>query len=131
MTAGAFPSDTDVLVAGAGPTGLALATSLRQLGADITIIDLGAEIRTDSRAAGVQPRTLQDLDRAKLRPCRQSSCSTDWTANVGMASGTVAAQLLNSGAVVVSASSTRIRPGGPASSTCQCPGAIRAELSGS
>ena len=44
----------------------------------------------------------------------------DWTANVGMASGTVAAQLLNSGAVVVSASSTRIRPAAPASSTSQC-----------
>ncbi|HEX3750507.1 MAG TPA: FAD-dependent monooxygenase [Streptosporangiaceae bacterium] len=63
MTADDFPTSTDVLVVGAGPTGLALATSLRQLGADVTLIDLGTEIRTDSRAAGVQPRTLQDLDR--------------------------------------------------------------------
>jgi 2-polyprenyl-6-methoxyphenol hydroxylase-like FAD-dependent oxidoreductase len=63
VTAGDFPTGTDVLVVGAGPTGLALATSLRRLGADVTIIDLGTEIRTDSRAAGVQPRTLTDLDR--------------------------------------------------------------------
>ncbi|MBV9794148.1 MAG: FAD-dependent monooxygenase [Actinobacteria bacterium] len=58
-----FPATTDVLVVGAGPTGLALATSLCRLGADVTLVDLGTEIRTDSRAAGVQPRTLQDLDR--------------------------------------------------------------------
>jgi 2-polyprenyl-6-methoxyphenol hydroxylase-like FAD-dependent oxidoreductase len=63
VTAATVPASTDVLVVGAGPTGLTLATALRQLGADVTIIDLGTEVRADSRAAGVQPRTLQDLDR--------------------------------------------------------------------
>ncbi len=38
---------------------------------------------------------------------------TDWTANVGTASGTVAAQLLYNGAVAVWTSSTWIRPAVP------------------
>src|SRR6201996_326834 len=59
----ALPSTTDVLVVGGGPTGLALSLALTRLGVDVATIDLADQVRTDSRAAGVQPRTLEDLAR--------------------------------------------------------------------
>jgi 2-polyprenyl-6-methoxyphenol hydroxylase-like FAD-dependent oxidoreductase len=58
-----LPRETDVLVVGAGPTGLTAATALRRLGVDVTLLDAAAGIRTESRAAGVQPRTLEQLAR--------------------------------------------------------------------
>lgn len=58
-----LPRETDVLVVGAGPTGLTAATALRQLGVDVTLLDAATGIRTESRAAGVQPRTLEQLAR--------------------------------------------------------------------
>jgi 2-polyprenyl-6-methoxyphenol hydroxylase-like FAD-dependent oxidoreductase len=50
---------TDVLVAGAGPTGLILALWLTKLGATVRIVDKVAEPGTTSRALGVQARTLE------------------------------------------------------------------------
>ncbi|RKT18292.1 2-polyprenyl-6-methoxyphenol hydroxylase-like FAD-dependent oxidoreductase [Streptomyces sp. 1114.5] len=58
-----LPCQTAVLIVGAGPAGLALAVSLRQLGVDHVLIDRGAGIGPGSRAAAVQPRTLEYLDR--------------------------------------------------------------------
>jgi 2-polyprenyl-6-methoxyphenol hydroxylase-like FAD-dependent oxidoreductase len=50
---------TDVLIIGAGPTGLVLALWLTKLGVKIRIIDKTAEPGTTSRALAVQARTLE------------------------------------------------------------------------
>jgi 2-polyprenyl-6-methoxyphenol hydroxylase-like FAD-dependent oxidoreductase len=50
---------SDVLIAGAGPTGLVLALWLTKLGAKIRIIDETAEPGTTSRALWVHARTLE------------------------------------------------------------------------
>src|ERR1700688_5071819 len=51
--------DTDVLIVGAGPTGLVLALWLARLGVRVTIVDKTAEPGTTSRALAVQARTLE------------------------------------------------------------------------
>ncbi|HEX2693828.1 MAG TPA: FAD-dependent monooxygenase [Gemmatimonadaceae bacterium] len=51
--------DTEVLIAGAGPTGLVLAIWLTRLGVKVRIIDKAAEAGTTSRALAVQARTLE------------------------------------------------------------------------
>src|SRR5205809_1876280 len=52
-------SESDVLVVGAGPTGLVLALSLRRLGIRARIIDKTSQPGTTSRALAVQARTLE------------------------------------------------------------------------
>jgi 2-polyprenyl-6-methoxyphenol hydroxylase-like FAD-dependent oxidoreductase len=59
----ALPTTTDVLIVGAGPAGLALAASLRQLGVDHVLIDRYDEVQPGSKAAAIQPRALEYLDR--------------------------------------------------------------------
>ena len=49
----------DVLIVGAGPTGLVLALWLTKLGVKVRIIDKTAEPGTTSRALAVQARTLE------------------------------------------------------------------------
>lgn len=49
----------DVLIIGAGPTGLVLAVWLTRLGVRVRIVDKTAEPGTTSRALGVQARTLE------------------------------------------------------------------------
>jgi 2-polyprenyl-6-methoxyphenol hydroxylase-like FAD-dependent oxidoreductase len=51
--------DTDVLIIGAGPTGLVLALWLTRLGVRVRIVDKTAEPGTTSRAVAVQARTLE------------------------------------------------------------------------
>ncbi len=51
--------DTDVLIVGAGPTGLVLALLLTRMGVRVRIIDKTAEPWTTSRAVAVQARTLE------------------------------------------------------------------------
>jgi 2-polyprenyl-6-methoxyphenol hydroxylase-like FAD-dependent oxidoreductase len=51
--------DSDVLIIGAGPTGLVLALWLARLGVKVRIIDKTAEPGTTSRALAVQARTLE------------------------------------------------------------------------
>ncbi|MEU4495837.1 FAD-dependent monooxygenase [Streptomyces sp. NPDC023998] len=51
----------DVLVVGAGPTGLALAAQLRAYGARFRIIDRHLDRARESRALAIQPRTLEAL----------------------------------------------------------------------
>jgi 2-polyprenyl-6-methoxyphenol hydroxylase-like FAD-dependent oxidoreductase len=52
----------DVLVVGAGPTGLATACALRQAGVDALAVDRDAAGVNTSRAAVVHARTLEVLD---------------------------------------------------------------------
>lgn len=52
-----------VTIAGAGPTGLALACGLRQFGVDVRIVDAAAGPATTSRALGLQPRGAEVLAR--------------------------------------------------------------------
>ena len=52
-------TDTDVLVVGAGPTGLMLANQLVRRGVRLRIIDRHAGPARESRALGVQARTLE------------------------------------------------------------------------
>jgi 2-polyprenyl-6-methoxyphenol hydroxylase-like FAD-dependent oxidoreductase len=52
-------AETDVLVTGAGPTGLVLGYWLKRLGVRVRIIDKTSEPGTTSRALGVQARTLE------------------------------------------------------------------------
>jgi 2-polyprenyl-6-methoxyphenol hydroxylase-like FAD-dependent oxidoreductase len=52
-------TDCDVLIIGAGPTGLVLALWLAKLGVKVRIIDKTAEPGTTSRALAVQARTLE------------------------------------------------------------------------
>lgn len=57
--------DTDVLIVGAGPTGLTLAVELRRRGVDCRLIERADSSVETSRAISIQPRTLQllgDLD---------------------------------------------------------------------
>ena len=54
--------DTDVLVIGAGPTGLTLAASLVKQGVATTVVDRQAAGANTSRAAAVNARTLEVLD---------------------------------------------------------------------
>jgi 2-polyprenyl-6-methoxyphenol hydroxylase-like FAD-dependent oxidoreductase len=55
-------TDTDVVIAGAGPTGLMLACELRLAGADVTVVERLAERSGESRAGGIHSRTLEVLD---------------------------------------------------------------------
>jgi 2-polyprenyl-6-methoxyphenol hydroxylase-like FAD-dependent oxidoreductase len=61
-----LPARTDVLIVGAGPVGLALACALTQLGVDHVVIDRNEGPQPGSRAAGIQPGTLEYLDRLGL-----------------------------------------------------------------
>src|SRR6201997_2714108 len=58
-----LPTSTDVLIVGAGPAGMTLAISLKQLGVDCVVIDQLPAPPDDTRAAFVQPRTLEYLRR--------------------------------------------------------------------
>ncbi|MBP3037834.1 FAD-dependent monooxygenase [Arthrobacter sp. zg-ZUI100] len=53
--------DVDVLIVGAGPTGLALAAQLASFGTSFRIIDRQLQRPAESRALALQPRTLEAL----------------------------------------------------------------------
>lgn len=61
--ASANPSDTDVLIVGAGPTGLALATMLMRSGVTPVIVDKLTTGQNTSRAAVIHAHTLEVLER--------------------------------------------------------------------
>ncbi|WP_432126523.1 FAD-dependent monooxygenase [Streptomyces sp. bgisy082] len=55
-------TDADVVIAGAGPTGLTLACELRLAGVDVVVVERLAEPSGESRAGGLHSRTLEVLD---------------------------------------------------------------------
>jgi 2-polyprenyl-6-methoxyphenol hydroxylase-like FAD-dependent oxidoreductase len=55
-------AQTDVLIVGAGPTGLTLATALAAQGVATVVVDRQAEGANTSRAAVVHARTLEVLE---------------------------------------------------------------------
>jgi len=61
-------ADTDVLIVGAGPTGLTLATALIAQGVRATVIDRQVEGANTSRAAVVHARTLEVLEPLGVAP---------------------------------------------------------------
>jgi 2-polyprenyl-6-methoxyphenol hydroxylase-like FAD-dependent oxidoreductase len=64
--AGRYPSAVEVLIVGAGPTGLALAVELRAYGVPFRLIDRQPDRVHESRALAIQPRTLEVLARHGL-----------------------------------------------------------------
>ena len=65
-----LPTRTDVLIVGAGPTGLALAIALQQAGVDHLLIDRLPEGQNTSRAAVIHAHTLDMLAPARRRRAR-------------------------------------------------------------
>lgn len=60
IVGGMNETETHVLIAGAGPTGLTLACDLARRGVDFRIVE--REPRSGSRGKGLQPRTLEVFD---------------------------------------------------------------------
>ncbi|MFJ9721247.1 FAD-dependent monooxygenase [Streptomyces sp. NPDC101209] len=58
--------DTDVIVVGAGPTGLMLAGELRLNGVSVTVLDKLAEPIRQSRALGFSARTIEEFAQRNL-----------------------------------------------------------------
>ncbi|GAA3072063.1 FAD-dependent monooxygenase [Pseudonocardia yunnanensis] len=54
--------DTQVLIAGAGPTGLTLAIELARRGVGVRVLERAATAAVGSRGDGLQPRTLEVFD---------------------------------------------------------------------
>ncbi|MFE7073229.1 FAD-dependent oxidoreductase [Streptomyces sp. NPDC057620] len=58
----AVPAGTDVLIVGAGPTGLALALDLARHGVHALVVERSATLFPGSRGKGIQPRTQEVFD---------------------------------------------------------------------
>ncbi|WP_369276303.1 FAD-dependent oxidoreductase [Streptomyces sp. R11] len=54
--------DTDVLIVGAGPTGLALGIDLARRGVDALVVERAERLFPGSRGKGIQPRTMEVFD---------------------------------------------------------------------
>src|SRR5262245_53344324 len=57
---------TDVLIVGAGPTGLSLACQLLRYAVDFIVVDKNVQITPYSKAIGVHARTLEIFDQIGL-----------------------------------------------------------------
>ncbi|MFE5922820.1 FAD-dependent oxidoreductase [Streptomyces sp. NPDC056468] len=56
------PVDTDVLIVGAGPTGLALGIDFARRGVDALVVERAERLFPGSRGKGIQPRTMEVFD---------------------------------------------------------------------
>ena len=83
--------DTQVLIAGAGPTGLTLAIELARRGIGVRIVDKAEQFPFGSRGDGLQPRTLEVFEAARLRAMRSfhSSGPVMWTLEPLVSTATV------------------------------------------
>ena len=63
-----LPKKADVIVVGAGPTGLTLACTLRAANLDVLVLDQVAKGANTSRAAVIHARTLEVLDELDVTP---------------------------------------------------------------
>ena len=59
---GDLPKRTDVLIVGAGPTGLSLACGLARRGVDHVVIDHAPQVAANSQSTVVDGRTLEALE---------------------------------------------------------------------
>ena len=78
-------ADTEVLIVGAGPTGLVLALWLTRLGVRVRIVDKTAEPGTTSRALAVQARTLEFYSQVGLADAVVASGRKTIAANLWVA----------------------------------------------
>jgi 2-polyprenyl-6-methoxyphenol hydroxylase-like FAD-dependent oxidoreductase len=62
------PFDTDVLIVGAGPTGLTLATTLQRAGVSTLVVDKLGSGQNTSRAAVIHAHTLEELAGLGITP---------------------------------------------------------------
>ncbi|MET8854749.1 FAD-dependent oxidoreductase [Streptomyces sp. NPDC004579] len=62
MTFEVANANVDVLVVGAGPTGLALGVDLARRGVDALVVERGEGLAPGSRGKGLQPRTMEVFD---------------------------------------------------------------------
>ncbi len=69
---------TDVLIVGAGPTGLSLARQLARFGVDFVIVDKREGTTPHSKAIGVQARTLEIYDQVGIA---DALIAKGWIAN--------------------------------------------------
>ncbi|WP_316311216.1 FAD-dependent monooxygenase, partial [Clavibacter michiganensis] len=60
--AGTDVPDTDVLIVGAGPTGLTLGVELARRGVHALVLEGAGELFPGSRGKGFQPRTMEVFD---------------------------------------------------------------------
>src|SRR5438093_1395193 len=81
-------SESDVLVVGAGPTGLVLALWLTRLGIRVRIVDKTAEPGTTSRALAVQARTLELYRQVGLAGCDGAHSRVREGLGIGFPGGT-------------------------------------------
>src|SRR5215475_10480002 len=58
--------NTDVIIIGAGPTGLSLACQLIRYGIDFVVVEKNETVTPFSKAIGVQARTLEIYDQIEL-----------------------------------------------------------------
>src|SRR6476619_2701221 len=58
--------NTDVIIIGAGPTGLSLACQFIRLGVDFVVVEKNETVTPFSKAIGVQARTLEIYDQLGL-----------------------------------------------------------------
>src|ERR1044071_4306185 len=58
--------NTDVIIIGAGPTGLSLACQLIRYGIDFVVVEKNETVTPFSKAIGVQARTLEIYDQLQL-----------------------------------------------------------------
>lgn len=61
-----LPDETDILIVGAGPTGLALGAYLARLGCSFVLVDRQAEGANTSRAAVIHANTLEVLEELRV-----------------------------------------------------------------